>query len=147
MIIAFDLDFDPHHGVWELPPTFDEDGYSVDGADWIDTVTRYGTFIDGYWQIIDVWGRDAWPVGNPPYLVYGYCDAPDTVSSFGIFTFAEGDITIASFPNVEARDAALNDLIADHWRWCEKGPADLPAAGHLPHHRGAPAPTAEQAQS
>jgi hypothetical protein len=129
MIIAFDLDFDPHHGVWELPPTFDEDGCSVDGEDWIDTVTRYGTFIDSYWQVIDV------------------CDAPDTVSSFGMFTFAEGDITIASFPSAEARDAALNNLIADHWRWCEKGPADLPAVGHLPHHRGAPAPAAEQAQS
>ncbi len=106
-----------------LPPPAWGDGY-----DWM------GELRDG-WRPVAGWGRDGWDLGSWPYAVVVHYDSDDR---YGLGTYVEGDVSMASFSSREERDAATDRVAAFHWRHDDSGPEDLPNSDDdlAPHHRG-----------
>ena len=106
--------------------------HAADGHEWAAQLTG--------WHSVPAWGRDGWPLGDPPYVVIAHSDAHthDPHRPYGLAVYCEGDVTPQAFTTRLARDLATDTLAAWLWHHNENGPHDLPddADDLQTHHRG-----------
>ncbi|GAA1113801.1 hypothetical protein [Nocardiopsis metallicus] len=108
-----------------LPPTVFGDGH-----EWMENL-RFG------WKPVPAWGLGMWDLGKWPLVIVVHLNDKQN-GVYAVATYTEGDITCQVFTDRAERDAATDEIAAEHWRLTGEGPFDLPPEGKplLSHHRG-----------
>lgn len=100
----------------------DEDGYSLDGYDWMDAAAGTG------WHTVGLWGKDGWDCGQFPYVILTLAKGRDEKGNFyGVTTYTEGDLTTKFFRSQAAQWEHVSRWC--HWNWIHgqgDGPEGLP---------------------
>lgn len=100
----------------------DEDGYSIEGYDWMDAAARTR------WITLSSWGKDGWDAGQWPYVILTVAKGTDENGTFfGMTTYCEGDLETSFYRTQAAQWDAISRWC--HWNWTNgqgRGPEGLP---------------------
>lgn len=101
-----------------------------DGHEWMENL-RFG------WKPVPAWGRGMRALGDWPQIIVVHLNDQRN-GVYAVATYTRGDIELRAFTTRAERDAATDEIAADHWRLTGKGPSDLPPEGKplLAHHKG-----------
>lgn len=103
----------------DLPPSQDEQGYSLDGYEWMDRLPEG-------WHAYASWGRDGWDLGDWPYSIVVLYDNPQA-QAFAHGVYTEGDIEVTRHASEAELHGAVNAIALWYWRHHpHRGPPDLP---------------------
>lgn len=99
-----------------LPPTVFGDGH-----EWMENL-RFG------WKPVPAWGRGMRALGDWPLVIVVHLNDQQN-GVYAVATYTKGDITCRAFTDRAERNAATDEIAAEHRRFTSEGPFDLPPEG------------------